>query len=124
MPRDAVRHVSQTAAHFVSAELLAEYRAVPVQLRDEKKITDDQWLALVAGMAAFVAEARVVVPHRRVALCRDPADDMVLECCCAARSQYLLTGDRDLLTLTPLSRRQAGLATLRIVTPRAYLAAQ
>ena len=40
----------------------------------------EQRQALVSGMAALVADARVVVPTRPVALCRDPGDDMVLEC--------------------------------------------
>jgi putative PIN family toxin of toxin-antitoxin system len=68
-------------------------------LRSAGKVTAEHRQALVSGMAAFVADARVVVPTRPVALCRDPADDMVLECCRAARASVLITGDRDLLAL-------------------------
>lgn len=124
VPRDAVRRVMRTAVDYVSEDLLAEYRAVPLHLLDAGKITDVQWRALVAGMAAFVADARLVVPKRRVRLCRDPADDMVLECCVAAGADYLVTGDRDLLSLSRGARRPDGLGRLRIVTPRSYLAAE
>lgn len=79
----------------------------------------DQWQSLVAGIAAFVAEARLVHPTRPVRACRDPKDDMVLECCRAARARFLITGDRDLLSLDVAGT--AGLRRLRIVSPRAYL---
>jgi predicted nucleic acid-binding protein len=46
---------------------------------------------------------------------------MLLECCLAARADLLLTGDRDLLDVDRDLLGAAGLGSLRIVTPRAYL---
>ena len=46
-----------------------------------------------------MSEARLVDAERAVRLCRDRKDDMVLECCLAARAQHLMTGDRDLRDL-------------------------
>jgi len=106
---------------YVSPDLLAEYRGVPEQLRSSGKVTADQRLALVSGIAAFVAEARVVVPTRPVSLCRDPEDDMVLECCRAARASFLITGDRDLLDLATRVASVAGLRRLVILAPRAFV---
>lgn len=103
----------------MSADLLAEYRSVPDALRVAHKVNADQWQSLVAGIAAFVAEARMVHPTRLVRACRDPKDDMVLECCRAARARFLITGDRDLLSLDVTGT--AGLRRLRIVSPRSYL---
>lgn len=105
----------------VSQALLTEYRAVPAELPAHQKITPVQWRALVAGIAAVGAVARIVVPRKSVELCRDPADDMLLDACLAARADVLVTGDGDLLSLGAKSLRSVGLATLRIVTPRAYL---
>jgi predicted nucleic acid-binding protein len=101
--------------------LPAEYREVPEQLRSSGKVTTDQRRTLVSGIAAFVAEARVVVPTRSLALCRDPADDTLLECCQAARASVLLTGDRDLLDLAEIAPRTAGVRRLAILTPRAFI---
>lgn len=80
-----------------------------------------QHQALVSGIAASVVHARVVIPMQPVALCRDPEDDMVLECCRAARASVLITGDRDLLDLAERVRRIAGLRRLAILTPRAFV---
>lgn len=49
-----------------------------------------------------------------VHLCRDPADDMILECAQRARADLIVTGDKDLLALTSHGRTA-------IVTPAEYL---
>jgi putative PIN family toxin of toxin-antitoxin system len=113
--------VLRTADLYVSPDLLAEYREVPKQLRSSGKLTADQRRALVSGIATFVSEARVVVPTKPVALCRDPDDDMVLECCRAARASVLITGDRDLLELATKVPQIAGLRRLAILAPRAFV---
>lgn len=47
-------------------------------------------------------------------ICRDPNDDMVVACAVAVQAQYLVTRDKDLLTL----RQYAG---IRMVTPHELL---
>lgn len=119
IPARVLRSALTTSDVCVSEALLAEYSRVPDALRAAGKVSAEQWQALVAGIAAFVAEARVVETTKTVRLCRDPKDDMVLECCRAARASFLITGDRDLLDLNVSG--VAGLRRLRIVTPRTYL---
>ena len=63
----------------------------------------------------------MAVPRITLDICRDPADDMGLECCLAARADMLLTGDKDLLTISREHLRRAGLGMLRIVSPGAIL---
>ena len=111
----------RSAELCVSPELLAEYRAVPQALLAARKITAEQFRSLVAGIAAFVSEARMLVPEQPVRVCRDRKDDMVLECCLAARADRLITGDRDLLDLGPGVVAVPALKRLRIVTPRSYV---
>jgi hypothetical protein len=43
----------------VSPQLLAEYREVPVSLLTDKKIDDEQFKALIAGIAAFVSKTSI-----------------------------------------------------------------
>ena len=50
----------------------------------------------------------------RIAICRDPDDNRVLECALAGAADYILTGDEDLLTLHPWHG-------IQIVTVREFL---
>jgi putative PIN family toxin of toxin-antitoxin system len=92
---------------WVSPELLDEYRRVPIELEASGKITRVQMKALVAGIAAFVSEANVCSPEKRLMICRDPEDNMVLECCLAAGGGLLITGDGDLLEIPRRSSKIA-----------------
>jgi putative PIN family toxin of toxin-antitoxin system len=51
-----------------------------------------------------------------VKVCRDPGDDMFLECAALAKADLLVAGDKDLLTLGAYNGT-------RIVTPSGYLRA-
>lgn len=55
-----------------------------------------------------------IVPVKKVAICRDPKDNMLLEAASAARADYLVSGDKDLLTLGSFGQTH-------IVTPREFL---
>jgi len=48
-------------------------------------------------------------------VCRDPNDDMILECAVLASAQFMISGDKDLLVLGSYSG-------IRIVTPAEFLA--
>jgi predicted nucleic acid-binding protein len=48
-------------------------------------------------------------------VCRDPNDDVVLECAVVSGAQAIVTGDKDLLVLDPYDG-------IRIVTPAEFLA--
>lgn len=47
-------------------------------------------------------------------VCRDPNDDMVLECAALAHADVIVSGDKDLLAVGEYQR-------IRILTPRAFL---
>lgn len=120
-PAEAIRLVIDRAQPWVSPELLQEYRQTPQELLARGKITRAQFQALLSGIASFVASARLVRPRKRLAICRDPEDNMVLECCRAARARFLITGDRDLLELDQQALKEASLERLQILSPRAFV---
>jgi predicted nucleic acid-binding protein len=60
------------------------------------RITVLEARALVALLRRRVT---LVTPSRRIRLCRDPEDDKTLECSVAAAAEWLVTADRDLLSL-------------------------
>lgn len=120
IPEAAIVKAFNETEIWVSPRLLKEYRDVPVGLEASGKITGVQFRALLSGIAAFVVNAKLVVPERKLSLCRDEEDNMVLDCCLAARADFLITGDKDLLKMekTALERE---LPKLRIISPRAFL---
>jgi putative PIN family toxin of toxin-antitoxin system len=92
-------------------EMLAKL-ALP-RIRRKYSVTDDDVLSLLALLAV---RGELVAPQRRVKVCRDPNDDMVIEAAIEAGAAWIVTGDGDLLTLERFEK-------VRIVTPRTFLAA-
>lgn len=48
---------------------------------------------------AIIEKAEVVEPTERLSVCRDPADDKFFECAVAASAEYIVTEDKDILTV-------------------------
>lgn len=74
------------------------------------------WTATEANesLAPVFDPAIHVILHNTVRLCRDPADDMILECAERAHAHLIVTGDKDLLALSTYGQTA-------IVTPAEYL---
>ena len=115
VPEKAVKKAFAEAELYVSPDLLREYRDVPLALEGEGKLTRAQLKALIAGLAAFVSRVILVNPHRKLDVCRDAEDNMVLECCLEARASFLVSGDKDLLDLRELP------FDLRLLTHRQFI---
>jgi predicted nucleic acid-binding protein len=62
-----------------------------------------------------VTAASLVHPKQKIHICRDPKDDIVLECCREAKADILVTGDKDLLEIEDLP------FDLNILSPRIFL---
>lgn len=92
-------------------ELLAKL-ALP-RLRDKYHFTDETAADLVA---LLTLRGELVKPQRKVKLCRDPHDDMFIEAALAGAAEYIVTGDKDLLSLKKFE-------SVRFITPRVFLAA-
>lgn len=75
---------------------------------------------LLVGIASFVVNSKIVIPEKRLALCRDEKDNMMLECCFAADADFLITGDKDILEMENIELKTE-VPKLRIVSPRGYL---
>ena len=63
----------------------------------------------------FLARSVRVTLSGNIHVCRDPNDDVVLECAVVSGAQAIVTGDKDLLVLDPYDG-------IRIVTPAEFLA--
>ena len=120
IPENAIKKAFVETEICVSPQLLEEYRDIPFELKAAGKITHIQLRALLSGIASFVVNARIVTPKKRLSICRDAEDDMILECCLAARADFLITGDKDLLQLSKAKLKRL-LPGLKILAPRAFL---
>lgn len=120
IPEKTIKKAFAEAEIWVSPQLLNEYRNTPIELEAGGKITHIQLRTLLSGIAAFVVDAKVVVPKKRLFLCRDEEDNLLLECCLAADVDFLVTGDKDLLEIEE-KRLDTELPKLRIVSPKAFL---
>ncbi len=92
-------------------ELLAKL-ALP-RLREKYGLDNEVTADLVALLAL---RGELVGPVRRVRVCRDPHDDMFIEAALAGAAEYVVTGDKDLLSLRRFE-------SVQFVTPRIFLAA-
>ena len=91
---------------------LIEKLALP-RIRHKYRLGANEIEALVALIALC---GTLVTPSRKVKVCRDPDDDMVIEAALAGMAEYVVTGDKDLLTLKEFE-------SVRFITPRTFLAA-
>ncbi len=95
----------------VTPMILDEYErsAFDLKLREGLTANPRPWLDFIR------AKARVVEPLAlNQPACRDPEDDMFLECALGGAAQYLVSRDSDLLAL----EKPFG---IEIVTPRKFL---
>jgi uncharacterized protein len=93
--------VEETERALLRPRNINRYRYRPEDVR--------RFLEGLARSAQFFSGASHVA-----AITRDPSDDQVIACAVAARADYLVTGDDDMLVL-------AEYQGIRIVTPRQFL---
>lgn len=91
---------------------LAAKLALP-RLRDRYHLTDEVATDLLALLAL---RGELVRPERKIRACRDADDDKFIEAAVAGEAEYVVTGDKDLLSLKRFE-------TVRFLTPRAFLEA-
>jgi len=77
-------------------ELVAKL-ALP-RIRAKYHLTEDD---VETVLALILLRGEPVVPQRRITVCRDPKDNVVLEAAVAGDADYIVTGDKDLLGLHP-----------------------
>ena len=117
-PERAVRRAFEEEV-WVSADIKKELKGLGDRLRE--KLSLPQMLRWNGSFLPLIGKMRSARVRRRVRLSRDPADDVYLSLASAVHADFLITGDRDLLSLSPNGLRAAGLGFLSIVSPREFL---
>jgi putative PIN family toxin of toxin-antitoxin system len=65
---------------------------------------------------AININAEIVKPSSKVNTCRDPEDNKILECALEAKADFIVTGDKDLLSLKSFRK-------IPIIRPKEFLKA-
>ncbi|MGB7631314.1 MAG: putative toxin-antitoxin system toxin component, PIN family [Candidatus Deferrimicrobium sp.] len=116
-PLDAVSRAFSTGDVFLSPVLIEEIDGTIRRL--SSKMGEEKTGRLLMLWRRFQSHCTILVPKGKAAICRDPKDDAYLRLCIAARADFLVTGDKDLLAVDPgtVAVLPDG---LRIVTPRQF----
>jgi putative PIN family toxin of toxin-antitoxin system len=85
-----------------------------------KKLKREQITFLSERMREFIGMANQVSVSTRVVLSRDAKDDHYLSLCKEVEADFLVTGDKDLLSITPEALKENGIPC-RILTPQEFV---
>lgn len=96
---------------IVSMALLTELQTVLSRKKFDRYILPEERERFLARL---VLEAVLLTVHIRIQACRDPKDDYILELAVSGNALCIISGDRDLLDLSPFRN-------IPILTPVAFL---
>jgi putative PIN family toxin of toxin-antitoxin system len=85
-----------------------------------KKLSKDQLSFIQDKIEQLLALAKPILISTHVVLSRDPKDDHYLSLCKETGAEFLVTGDKDLLSLSQDRLKAEGISC-KIVTPQEFL---
>jgi putative PIN family toxin of toxin-antitoxin system len=85
-----------------------------------KKLSKEQILFIQEKIQQLLSLAKRITISTRVVLSRDAKDDHYLSLCKEAKAGFLITGDKDLLSISQEEFRKNGISCM-IVTPQTFL---
>ena len=109
MPEQVIKKaVREGGIIAICAEIEAEVREVAARKFKQR-------LSVIMPYFSILLQEALQTPiHNTVKVCRDPKDNMVLECAKNAAASLIITGDKDLLAL-------GSFEGIRIVTAHEYV---
>ena len=79
---------------YASPEIIIEYAETYNEVH--KKYSERGNSAV---LQKIVEKLNVIVPERKISVCRDPDDDKFISCAIEGKCLYIVSGDNDLLSL-------------------------
>lgn len=117
-PLEAVVKAFKHHQVFFSATIIRELEGVAAKL--SKKFSSEQMRYVEEIVHKLISLGNLVEVKVRVALSRDAKDDHYLSLCKGIEADFLITGDKDLLSLNPDDLRKNEILC-SIVTPKSFL---
>jgi putative PIN family toxin of toxin-antitoxin system len=117
-PLDAVSKAFSYGEVFLSPDVIKEIDGTIRRL--SPKLGEEKAESLLRLWRELGSHCTILEPVGKSRICRDQKDDAYLHLCIAAEANFLITGDKDLLSVDP--KKEAALPDrLMIVTPRRFL---
>jgi len=117
-PLEAVIHALDKHEVYLSESIRRELDQTFVKL--SRKLSREQIIFIQEKVRQILAKAKCITVSASVALSRDAADDHYLGLCKEAKADFLITGDKDLLSISREDLRKHGISCL-ILTPKLFL---
>jgi putative PIN family toxin of toxin-antitoxin system len=117
-PLEAVVRAFEDYAVFLSDTIEREIQGVISGL--SKKLSNDQILFLREKIQQLLSLAKHISISTHVVLSRDAKDDHYLSLCKEAKADFLITGDKDLLSISQDKLRANGISC-KVVSPQEFL---
>jgi putative PIN family toxin of toxin-antitoxin system len=111
IPARAVNSALQTGVILLSLPVLRELQEVMFRAKLDRYVTIDERRQF---LAMLIDSSRPIETVESLRVCRDPRDDKFLELAIAGNAHVIISGDKDLLALSPFR-------DVQIVTPAEYL---
>jgi len=86
--------VSESMEAFVSDEIITEYQETLDELCSRYPRKPHQ-----LPLNKIVSSMNIIRPTSQIKICRDPDDDKFINCAIDARCVYIVSGDKDLLSV-------------------------
>jgi len=117
-PLEAVARALEEHEVYLSVSIEQELEGVI--LRISKKFTREQILFIREKFQQLLSLAKRVSVSTHVVLSRDAKDDHYLSVCKEAGADFLITGDKDLLSISEEKLKANGISC-RVVSPQEFL---
>jgi len=117
-PLEAVVRALEDHEVYLSQTIERELQGVISGL--SKKLSKEQILFIQEKIQQLLSLAKRISISTHVVLSRDAKDDHYLSLCKEARADFLITGDKDLLSISQEDLKKNGISCL-IVSPQTFL---
>ena len=118
LPLESINLVMSQHNVFYSDDIEKELKGVLQKL--EIKLKNNQIQKLQENLSKFLSFCKKVSVTENLSICRDRKDDRYLSLCKQVSADYLITGDKDLLTIPGGVLRKNNL-TCNIVSPAEFI---
>jgi len=117
-PLEAVVRAMEGHEVYLSEAIEKELEGVIAKL--SRKLSKEHISFIQERIQQLVGLATRVSVSTRVALSRDPKDDHYLSLCKEAGADFLITGDKDLLSISQGRLKKSGISC-QVITPQEFL---
>ncbi len=101
--------IEKSISLYATESIVREYFRIIDKIGKKDLSLSNEWKMLLLDLITIIES------NESIKICRDPYDDMFIECAVSCGASYIVSGDDDLLSLEKFNE-------IEIVTAKSYLA--